>query len=73
MAFMASELAINPDIQKKLRDEIDKTNEECNGQLTYDAIMNMKYMDMVLSGIIIILLVWHLPQNFYLMRPLLMC
>lgn len=50
MAFMAYELAINPDIQKKLRDEVEKTDQECDGKLTYESLMRMKYMDMVVSG-----------------------
>lgn len=50
MSFMAYELGVNPDIQNRLRDEIEKTNKECNGKLTYEALMRMKYMDMVLSG-----------------------
>ncbi|KRT83704.1 cytochrome P450 [Oryctes borbonicus] len=47
MCFMSYELAINPDIQKKLQDEVDDTLRECNGKLTYEALMKMKYMDMV--------------------------
>lgn len=50
MAFMAYELAINPDIQIKLRDEIEATSEEYNGKITYEAIMKMKYLDMVVTG-----------------------
>lgn len=57
MAFMAYELAINPDIQNKLRNEIEETHETCNGKLTYDALMTMKYMDMVVSGIVVFILV----------------
>lgn len=50
MAFMAYELAVNPDIQKKLRDEVQETSSECGGKLTYEALMKMKYLDMVISG-----------------------
>lgn len=50
MAFVAYELAVNPEIQKKLRVEIEETNSECDGKLTYEALMRMKYMDMVVSG-----------------------
>ncbi|KRT85988.1 cytochrome P450, partial [Oryctes borbonicus] len=49
MSFMTYELALNPECQKKLQTEIDETLKECNGQLTYEALMKMKYMDMVLS------------------------
>ncbi|XP_044253698.1 cytochrome P450 9e2-like isoform X2 [Tribolium madens] len=49
MCFMSYELGTNPDIQEKLRQEIDETLESCNGKLTYEALMKMKYMDMVIS------------------------
>jgi cytochrome P450 family 9 len=50
MCFMSYELGANPDVQEKLRQEIDETLQNCNGKLTYEALMNMKYMDMVTSG-----------------------
>ncbi|XP_017770172.1 PREDICTED: cytochrome P450 9e2-like [Nicrophorus vespilloides] len=49
MCFMAYELAVNPDIQTKLINEIDETNAECDGKLTYEQLSTMKYMDMVIS------------------------
>lgn len=49
MCFMAYELAVNPDIQKRLRHEVLSTYQECNGNLTYEVLMKMKYMDMVVS------------------------
>nr|CAH7741451.1 unnamed protein product [Callosobruchus chinensis] len=49
MNFMAYELAANKDVQDKLREEIEDTLNECNGQLTYEALSKMKYMDMVVS------------------------
>lgn len=50
MCFMAYELAINRDIQQKLRLEIEKVFEKCSGKITYDDLMGMKYMEMVVSG-----------------------
>lgn len=44
------ELAINDDIQERLRGEVDEAWEECNGKLNYDVLSKMKYMDMVVSG-----------------------
>jgi cytochrome P450 family 9 len=48
--FMALELAIYPDVQKKLQDEIDAVNQEHNGKIPYEAILSMKYLDQVISG-----------------------
>ncbi|KAF2878651.1 hypothetical protein ILUMI_27519 [Ignelater luminosus] len=47
--FMSYELAVNPDIQKRLQNEIDEALEKCNGKITYDVLLGMKYMDMVVS------------------------
>uniref|UniRef100_V5GR19 Cytochrome P450 9e2 n=1 Tax=Anoplophora glabripennis TaxID=217634 RepID=V5GR19_ANOGL len=49
MCFLAYELVANPDIQDKLREEIKTTLEECGGKLTYEGLLKMKYMDMVVS------------------------
>lgn len=51
MAFMAYELAVNPEIQDRLRAEMEETNQECDGKITYEALMKMKYLDMIISGI----------------------
>ena len=50
MCFIAYELALNQEIQEKLRNEVDATNEKCSGPITYEALITMKYMDMVVSG-----------------------
>ncbi|KAK4874173.1 hypothetical protein RN001_013533 [Aquatica leii] len=49
ICFASYELAIDPIIQNKLQDEIDTTLQECKGRVTYDALMKMEYMDMVVS------------------------
>lgn len=49
ISFMAYELAVNPDVQDKLRNEILQVYEECDGKLTYDVVLGMKYLDMVVS------------------------
>ncbi|XP_063916959.1 cytochrome P450 9e2-like isoform X2 [Zophobas morio] len=49
MCFMAHELAVNLDVQEKLKEEIDNIREKCNGIITYEFIVSMKYMDMVVS------------------------
>ncbi|GJQ84315.1 Cyp6a9 [Trypoxylus dichotomus] len=43
------ELALHEDVQLKLREEIDGVLEKHGGELCYDAIAELKYMDMVLS------------------------
>lgn len=50
ISFTAYELAINPNVQEKLRREVHATLKECEGKVTYEAILNMKYMDMMVSG-----------------------
>ncbi|XP_017769503.1 PREDICTED: cytochrome P450 9e2 [Nicrophorus vespilloides] len=52
MCFLAYELAVNPDIQDKLRQEIQDTLENCNGKVTYEALMKMKYLDMIISEVL---------------------
>ncbi|KAF2903664.1 hypothetical protein ILUMI_02505 [Ignelater luminosus] len=43
------ELAINPDAQDKLIEEVDEVLTKCKGKITYEALMKMKYLDMVIS------------------------
>ena len=50
MCFMSRELALHPEIQEKLQEEVDQTRKACGGKLTYEALMEMKYLDMVISG-----------------------
>lgn len=49
MCFVAYELAVNPVIQQRLQEEVDFTLEECKGRLTYEALLKMEYLDMVIS------------------------
>lgn len=50
MAFTLYELALNQDVQDKLREEIKEVTSRHNGNISYDAMVDMKYMDMVISG-----------------------
>jgi hypothetical protein len=43
---------VHPDIQSRLQDEIDIALKEGEGNLTYEAIHSMKYLDMVVSGMV---------------------
>ncbi|XP_069687416.1 probable cytochrome P450 6a14 [Periplaneta americana] len=49
LSYCLYELSLNPDIQAKLRDEIDATLEKCDGKITYDAIQGMRYLDKVVN------------------------
>ncbi|XP_043259510.1 cytochrome P450 9e2-like [Colletes gigas] len=49
LCFVVHMLALNPDVQAKLRAEIDEVARKANGQPTYDAIKDMAYMDAVLN------------------------
>ena len=47
--FCLYELAINQDIQTRLRKEINDTIAK-HGGVTYEAVKEMEYLDMVMSG-----------------------
>lgn len=49
LSFSAHELAVNPDVQAKLRREIDDTLKETNDQVTLDTINKLKYLDAVIK------------------------
>ncbi|XP_069676312.1 cytochrome P450 9e2-like [Periplaneta americana] len=49
LCFTSYELAVNPEIQTRLQQEIDETLKEGGGKFTYEAVNSMKYLDMVVS------------------------
>ncbi|XP_012531214.2 cytochrome P450 9e2-like [Monomorium pharaonis] len=49
MSFAAHEIAVNPDVQEKLQIEIDQVLEDTNGQPSYEAINEMKYLNAVIN------------------------
>lgn len=55
ISFCLYELAKNMDIQKCLMTEIDRVLEEYGGEITYDGVKEMKYLDQVVSGEILTL------------------
>ena len=50
LSYALYELALHPEIQQSLRAEIMRVLNKHNGQLTYDGIQEMAYLDMVVSG-----------------------
>ncbi|KMQ91030.1 cytochrome p450 9e2 [Lasius niger] len=49
IAFVAHEIAVNPDVQTRLRQEIDKVLEESNEEVTYETINRLEYLDAVIK------------------------
>lgn len=50
MTYTLYELALNPHIQQKVRDEIADVISRHNGNITYDSLMEMTYLDQVIYG-----------------------
>ena len=50
MSFCLYELALNPDIQNRLRNEIDTVLKKYGDSVTYEGIQEMKYLDKIISG-----------------------
>ncbi|XP_017884322.1 cytochrome P450 6a2-like [Ceratina calcarata] len=48
LSYVGYQLAVHQDVQKKLRDEV-KSMIEKHGELTYDALAEMKYMEQVIN------------------------
>lgn len=55
MAFCLYELARHPHIQERLRQEILHSLEESKGELSYEVMQNLSYLDQVIAGKVIIL------------------
>ncbi|KAF2899833.1 hypothetical protein ILUMI_06353 [Ignelater luminosus] len=49
MSYIAYELAANPDVQEKLFREVSSASREGDGKITYETLLGMKYLDMVVS------------------------
>jgi len=50
LLYAAYAMALWPEKQQKLREEIDKVFEENDGDLTYDGVNRMEYLDMFING-----------------------
>ncbi|XP_047994965.1 cytochrome P450 9e2-like [Leguminivora glycinivorella] len=49
MTFLLYELALNPDVQDRLAEEVREHGKKSGGKFDYNSIQNMVYMDMVVS------------------------
>ncbi|XP_018395594.1 PREDICTED: cytochrome P450 9e2-like [Cyphomyrmex costatus] len=49
MCFAAHEIAANPEIQIKLQQEIDNVLQKSNGEVSYESINRLEYLDAVIS------------------------
>ncbi|CAH1645268.1 unnamed protein product [Spodoptera littoralis] len=52
MSFLLHELALNPDVQERLIQEIREHDEKNGGKADFTSIQSMKYMDMVVSEVL---------------------
>ncbi|XP_039754300.1 uncharacterized protein LOC120629425 [Pararge aegeria] len=52
MSFTLHELALHPDIQDRLYQEIKENDNKHGGRLNYSSIQNMTYLDMVVSEVL---------------------
>lgn len=50
MSFCLYELAKNKNIQRKVQEEIDEVTTRHNGEITYNSIQDMKYLQMCMDG-----------------------
>lgn len=49
MSYCLHELALNPDIQQRMREEVDRVLLKHEGAITYEAIQEMEYLDKAIS------------------------
>lgn len=52
ITFTMYELALNPDIQSRLREEVVAGVDENDGKVTYDMIFGFKYLEMVINEVL---------------------
>lgn len=61
------ELSYHPEIQKKLRDEINEVLSRHNGEMTYEAIEEMTYLQQVLYGKNLVILKFQISKNSHVL------
>ena len=70
MTFALYELALNPDIQEKMRVEIREILAKHDNKLTYEAMLEMKYLQMVIDGELCVIMTWQLKLIDWLIETL---
>jgi cytochrome P450 family 6 len=50
MTFCLYELTLNPDIQERFRNEIDTVLERHGGNISYESVFEMEYLEKVVDG-----------------------
>lgn len=50
LSFASYELASHPNVQEKARDEVNDVLDKYHGKVTYEALQEMNYLEMVLLG-----------------------
>lgn len=50
MTFALYELSLNPEVQDKLREEILASLKKHENNVTYESMLEMKYLQMVIDG-----------------------
>jgi Cytochrome P450 len=50
LSFLLYSLATNPDVQERVREEVESVLKRHGNKLTFDSIQEMPYLDMVLAG-----------------------
>lgn len=50
LSYTLYELARNPEVQRRLQEDVDRTLVKYDGQVTYESIMDIKYLDYCLMG-----------------------
>lgn len=57
LSFILYELAVHPNVQKKLQEEVDTVLQKHGGRITYDSLQEMHYMDKVVNGMHVLIFV----------------
>lgn len=58
LSYCLYDLAMNPKVQDELREKIKRTRDVNEGKLSYDTLQEMKYLDMVINGMHIFIIIF---------------